>query len=517
MPFRFIPALLLSLLVLVGGCGGLGETDDGTNTPPEEVAPVNGYPSQPARIYVDERSDDWDSVGGKHTDPTDEGATVDLKAVSAAHTSQYLFLRLEVREPMNLQEGNELTLHLDTDNDLSTGQVASGIGAEISWTFGERSGQVTAGGQSEEIGHADIGLTSLPTVRSSIFEVALDRSAEPPGVASLSESDSIRIALSSAGDRLPDGDGGYGYVFSPTDVDIERPSIERSDEGALRVLSYNVRRDALFDSNVHPQYGRILRAVQPDVVGFQEVYEHTAGETGDVVSDLLSGASDWDWSKAGPDLVVGSRYPILATDTIPGYEDSQSAAARIDADERLGSDLLVVVMHPPCCNYGPEEGEPSRNAQRQEVVDGVSAFLRDVKQGEGPFGVPPETPIVIVGDMNFVGKAQQPRTLRTGEIVNTDRFGSSAAPDWDDSPLLDTNPRQTATPVHTTWINAESSFPPGRLDYAYVSDSVLDVVREYVLYTPALSDSVLNQFGLETNDTREASDHLPVVIDVAPR
>jgi endonuclease/exonuclease/phosphatase family metal-dependent hydrolase len=119
--------------------------------------------------------------------------------------------------------------------------------------------------------------------------------------------------------------------------------------------------------------------------------------------------------------------------------------------------------------------------------------------------------------MNFVGDAQQPLTLRTGEIVNTDRFGSPAAPDWDGSPLLDTKPRQVATPLHTTWIANESSFPPGRLDYAFVTDSVLEVVHEFVLHTPALPEDVRTTHGLRADDTVTASDHLPVVIDITPR
>jgi endonuclease/exonuclease/phosphatase family metal-dependent hydrolase len=174
-------------------------------------------------------------------------------------------------------------------------------------------------------------------------------------------------------------------------------------------------------------------------------------------------------------------------------------------------------MHPPCCNAGPEDGESSSNAQRQQVVDGVVAFLRDLKEGDGAFEVAPDTPIVVLGDMNFVGDAQQPRTLRTGQIVNTDRFGAPATPDWDGSPLLDTKPRQVASPMHTTWIDAKSSFPPGRLDYAYVSDHVLEPVHEFVLYTPALPEETRTTHNLRVEDTNVASDHLPVVIDVAAR
>jgi endonuclease/exonuclease/phosphatase family metal-dependent hydrolase len=71
--------------------------------------------------------------------------------------------------------------------------------------------------------------------------------------------------------------------------------------------------------------------------------------------------------------------------------------------------------------------------------------------------------------------------------------------------------------MHITWTDAENSFPPGRLDYAYVTDSVLEVPHEFVLYTPVLPDRVLQERGLQAEDTNEASDHLPVVIDVQAR
>jgi endonuclease/exonuclease/phosphatase family metal-dependent hydrolase len=119
--------------------------------------------------------------------------------------------------------------------------------------------------------------------------------------------------------------------------------------------------------------------------------------------------------------------------------------------------------------------------------------------------------------MNFVGDPQQPLTLRMGHIQNTDEFGEPAAPDWDGSSLLDTNPRQTGAPFHITWITSESSFPPGRLDYTYVTDSVLDVVHEFVLTTRSLSDAELDTYGLQRNDTVTASDHLPLVVDLTLR
>ncbi len=522
MSARSLVSIALLLFLIAGGCSnGMRELGGG----PEEReahAPVDGYATQPARIYVDEDADDWDDLSVRHADADDADDGLDIERLWAAHTEQHLFLQLELGQTINLQEDNNLTLYLDTDDDPTTGKQALGLGAEVSWSFGERSGQVFRNGGSEEVNHADIGFTSLPTVQSDTFEIALDRSASPGGEA-LFQGDSLRIALSNDGDRLPDADGGLGYALSDAETTLEAPSIKQPQASAVRLVSYNSvnnfdrGRSAIFMADRQPSFRRIFGAVGPDVIAFQEVYEQTAAQTEEVAEDELGLASEWEWAKHGRDLVLGSRYPILDTHVIPGYEDYRSGAFLLDAQDALGSRLVVVNMHPPCCNYDSEEGEPSSNAQRQQVVDGVVAFLRDLKQGDGPFEVASETPIVVIGDMNFVGAAQQPRTLRTGEIVNTDRFGPPAAPDWDGSPLLDTKPRQVASPMHTTWIDAGSSFPPGRLDYAYVTDSVLEVVHEFVLYTPVLPEEVRTTHGLRANDTVNASDHLPLVIDVVPR
>lgn len=521
MSVRSWESAILVFALIAAGCGGMGETNGGdSSTESSAATPVNGYSTQPARIYVDEEGDDWADLSALYVDGTEDVATTDLERLWAAHTERYLFLRIEVEQPLNLQEGNDITLHLDTDDDSATGRPRQGLGAELSWTFGDRSGQVVRNGETREVEHADIGLTTLPTVQSETFEVALDRAATPGGSSSLLRGDSLRVALSADDDRLPDEEGGLGYVLSEANTGLDAPSIDRPAGSEVRMLSYNSvnnfdeNRSAIFSEERQPSFRRIFDAVEPDVIAFQEVYDQSASEVNGIEEDLgLSEA--WTWAKQGRDLVLGSRYPILDTHEIPGYEDYQSGAFLLDARDALGSKLLAINMHPPCCNYGPDDDEPSSNTQRQQVADGVIAFLRDVKQGEGPFGVSDETPIVVLGDMNFVGDAQQPQTLRTGAIVHNDRFGPDAAPDWNGSPLLDTKPRQVNSPMHTTWIDASSAFPPGRLDYAFVSDSVLDVVHEFVLHTPALSDDTRPAHGLRENDTNQASDHLPVVIDVA--
>jgi len=68
-------------------------------------------------------------------------------------------------------------------------------------------------------------------------------------------------------------------------------------------------------------------------------------------------------------------------------------------------------------------------------------------------------------------------------------------------------------PMFYTWYNENSSFSPGRLDFMIYSDSVIDSVHSYVLFTPAMSTDSLVAHNLQMNDAILASDHLPLVAD----
>jgi endonuclease/exonuclease/phosphatase family metal-dependent hydrolase len=171
---------------------------------------------------------------------------------------------------------------------------------------------------------------------------------------------------------------------------------------------------------------------------------------------------------------------------------------------------MLVNMHPPCCTGG----DPDADMKRQQVADAVAAFIRDTRSDGGPLDVSAETPIVVLGDMNFVGDAQQPRTMVTGAIQNTSVFGASVPTTQTDASLVDLNPSQTGSPFHTTWENPESSFPPGRLDYAYLSSDAAPALNAYVLNTRHLPDSVRAATNLKPGDTATASDHLPIVVDL---
>ena len=115
--------------------------------------------------------------------------------------------------------------------------------------------------------------------------------------------------------------------------------------------------------------------------------------------------------------------------------------------------------------------------------------------------------------MNFVGDSNQPYTFRTGDIFFNGSYGADFVPDWDNTELIDANPYTTNAFGNFTWLNINGSFFPGKLDWVYYTDSKLSVENSYALYTPGLSFSELNEFGLQSFDVIAAADHLPVIVD----
>jgi endonuclease/exonuclease/phosphatase family metal-dependent hydrolase len=451
---------------------------------------------------VDGRFDEWSDTPPAWTDPSGDGDRIDFQRIWVRSDSDRLTIRFEVGSEINLQDGNSITLLIDGDADPSTGHSVGGLGAELVWVFGEREGVIADGGRERAVHQSEIGLRQAPTVSSTEFEVSLLRRTD--GGAPVACAPRASVALldgrGERGDRLPDR-GAVAIALSnappssPPDVKLERRS--RND---IRVLSYNVLRDGLF--NRPTPFFRVLRAVEPDVICLQEVWDHTAEESAEQIAIALPDAT---WHGAGTDdCQIVSRYPVIESRAIGGTENSW---ALIDLpDDRYSIDLSIVSAHPPCCN---------NEKDRQAELDAMAAWTRDLVGPTGR-GLPKRTPIVVAGDMNLVGGARQLETLLAGEIVDEATHGTSGHPDWDGSPLEDAVPRHAGGYDTFTWRDAGSSFAPGRLDYIVYSDSVLELGNAFVLAAEELAPEILERYGLWPGDTLEASDHLPVVADFAP-
>lgn len=469
------------------------------------LIPIIVHPQ--TRIVVDGKFNDWETLSPAHQDPLGDlnNGTIDFGKIWITNDDKYLFIRVELGDEINLQDLNDVHLYLDTDNNKSSGLQFNSIGAELVWHFGGRTGQFYVDANSFGIQHANIGIVTAPTVSSEEFEIAIDRTATPFQDVELFPQESFKIQFANGGehtDFLPDLGQTISYEFTSESLPaLPLVSFEKQNSNHLRILSYNVELDALFAFPKRVPYSRILGAIEPDIIGFQEIYSNSAAQTAQLIGTILPLTSGqiWHAEKIDPDIVVVSQFPIISSYAIEG-----NGAFLIDLRPKFDTELLFIVAHPPCC---------ANDQGRQFEIDAMMAFVKDAKNPGGILDINSNTPIIISGDMNLVGFSQQLRTLLSGDIVFTGQFGQPFSPDWDDSDLTSLSPFQLESPFTFTWYNPNSSFSPGILDYIVYTDSVLEPENGFVLFTPGLSSNSLNAYRLEFDDTTVASDHLPVVGD----
>ncbi len=453
-------------------------------------------------ISIDEDFTDWENVVVYYEDASGDnaGSPIDFKTLKITNDDLYIYLYLEVGDEINLQQDNEISLLLDLDSNPETGEFFSGIGYELIFNFGQRNGQFY-NPDEQNFNSYDVGLVSSPTVTSTVFEIKINRDTEIDGTPVFENDffDFLIRSQSSNGDLLPDnGSGTLTYSFNNENTYKARPySLKKKNAEDIRVLSYNVLRDNLFEASVKENYQRIFQAIKPDIIGLQEVYNNSGADAAALIEQFSPSGSEEQWYHAdvGNDNLMVSRFPITKQKAISG-----NAAYLLDLG---GQELLTIVAHPPCC---------SNNENRQREIDEFMAFVRDSKAGQ-EFDIEKRTPIIVLGDMNLVGFSEQQKTLLTGDVVNEDSFGPDFNPDWDGTSFEDLKPQNPELPTTFTWYSSGSSFSAGRLDYIVYSDFVLQAVNGFSLHTPGMHPDSLQVYGLEADDTIIASDHLPLVGD----
>ncbi|PSQ26047.1 endonuclease [Halobacteriales archaeon QS_9_67_15] len=259
---------------------------------------------------------------------------------------------------------------------------------------------------------------------------------------------------------------------------------------ALRVLTYNVRRDVASDGEFDWAARRdavagTLRFHRPDVVGLQEPLEHQ-------FQDVREALPEYEWvgksrsreEGAGEFCPVGyrrNRFECVGADTVwlsqtpdePGSTGWDGAYPRIATwarltDRRSGGSLLALNTHLD------HEGPQARREGARVIRDRVDSLR------EG-------APAVVAGDLNCLAGEDPHRVL--------------AGADDGDSPLTDAR-EASAHPPHgpsTTRTNFESLLPDRQIDHVFVADCD---VEGYGVAADVVDDGWF------------PSDHLPVVVDL---
>ena len=457
-------------------------------------------------ISIDGNFSDWEGISPSYIDYQGDAQDADFYKLKTTHDNEFLFIYLKFYNgEFLMQNWNEFHLYIDADNDTTTGYNYHGIGSELIWNFGSRLGYMYLDGNQTEINQSDLTLRIAPTITSSEFEIAI--ALESPvltlnGMQVLLNGTLFISEMEIEGDFIPDGPGGLFFTISDSLIDdADIISLEKSNIEDLRLVSYNTLNEGIIDGDRQLHFKRILQALDPDIIVLQEHSEW------DYIDDIIQSwfpNDEWNSSWTYNDLVVFSKFTIL-NDAI--MSSGRTMVAMLDTETELGDNLLIFNSHLSCCD---------NNEDRQGQVDLFIQEWREwVNYQSGPFEIEYGIPFIHAGDFNFVGYRQQVETIRIGDIYNEEQYGDDFLPDWDMSSLIDLSPRHTNKLMTYTWRNDASSFNPGKLDYIFYSDASILSAKNYILNTLSMNESELNYYGLQWNDTEEASDHLPIVFDIS--
>lgn len=417
---------------------------------------------------------------------------LDIERVYVTNDDLNIYFRIDLNKAIDLMDSENIAIHLDTDQNTETGFSQYGLGTELSFYLGDRFGYLNTNPNSVTVNHDAIGLTAMPTVTSDIFEVSISRTK------ALTLTGTIDIVITNErnnGDILPIG----SYSFDEKTTFLAKPySLTKVDEADFRIMSYNVERDGIFESFTNDRIIALLKTANPDIIAFQEIYDHSGGQVASLLNSVLPSSTGWSYITFFSDVMVFTKYQVIATNTIDGNEVSL-----LETPE--GRQLVIVNVHLPCCD---------NDLSRQQEVDHIMSVIRDKEDSfKVDFEFKADTPFIITGDFNFVGEAQNITSILEGDIFYEATYGSDFAPDIDGSKLNDVNPYATGMPGNQTWYSPYGGYVGGKLDFFFYSGGGLRVENSFVLDTRGMKPEELEFYDLEENFSIEAADHLPIIAD----
>lgn len=454
--------------------------------------------------------------------------------LAVAHDDDWVYFRFSLKRAANLQGlDHTLSLEFDVDGDALTGVVRASADGETAGMVGvdyvlefspknSKSGQ--PGGVAAYVLERGVGPTNVnpyrieasfaPTYAADEVEMRLRRHVELTGTnieTFANSAFSMRVVESGA-------DGFVGLSSDPVRVEfanrdlgthdlqvsIDSPagqvarsrivgSIRRAT-GSVRVMSWNVERGHMFEDAA--SFARVIRAVNPHVICFQEVGDgNGARDIQHWLETNVSAPEGWDVYmkpttgtavatrlasvRTGPVLmpaIEGSNHPVRASMTLVGYG---------------GKRIVVTSVHLKCCGRTGDRNDQKRIAETKLIRETIAESVqRDHAAG-----------ILVMGDFNLVGSRTPLDNLLTGS-------------DLDGSDLLDVEPFRLHSRTSTTWREPGQPFLPGRLDFGLVSDSTIGVMNSFVFDSSRLTKEEMNAYGVQRDDTANASDHLPIVVDL---
>ena len=448
------------------------------------------------QIAIDGLFSDWDNITTK-IEETDNFPGLDILSLSVTNDDENLYIKIETKDTFDLQDDEFISVFIDADNNANTGFFSNGLGSEITYYFGNKNAYINYPNSTFNGNHSDLKLVSLPTVTSNIFEFAIKRSLTTiQGTMTMDNTISISVDNGNDGDEVPNQSGGLQYTMQTLPAFESEYNLSKSNPSFSRIMSWNIFFDAFLDPEREAEAKAVITGLNPDIIAFQEMYDTPLSDIANFLNESLPNAdgSSWQYGKAGPDNTVFTRDYLEAFESI----DGNGIFLLYDEDQ---NPMIIYNVHLPCCD---------NDVNRQLEIDHILSIVRDKNPG---FIYEDDTPIIITGDFNMVGLAQNITSFLIGDIVNEEQYGMDFNPDWDGSALEYANPYMTGYPSNYTWVNHGGNYNPGKLDWMFYSGSVMNKQNAFVLNTEFLSQSELNSLNLNSDATTIASDHLPIVVD----
>ncbi len=467
------------------------------------------------RVVLDGDFGEWEGIKAAVVDPegdAKEGAALDIKSVTIRHDAERVYFLLDLGRVVNVQAlKGRLDLVLDADGDASTGGERLGLkGADMTVEFtppgrgrrGDMGVGLILGDGSRKNSYA-AGLMFAPTYASDRIEVSLTRDAvlgDTGALFGVGEFKGKLVHVAAGEGSVLDETGSFQYSLTKGEKRRVVQGVDplKRKAGDIRVISWNVEFGSIFKKP--PVFARILNALKPDVILFQEMEGKNSGEQlAAFLNEQVREGSGEAWQvifgEGGGNLrcAVASRLPMTGVESLKKiiYPDRPSRSLRIAAGrvETPSGAILVNSIHLKCCgSIGSSE-----DARRLEEVKILGGDIQQAMKEEGVSGV------IITGDFNLVGSKEPLENL-------------ARAVTFEGEALEIANPMQLDGFSNTTWKD-QGPFAPGRLDYALASGKSLQLRRGFVFESEDLTAKWLKEHGLENKDTVEASDHSPVVLD----
>jgi endonuclease/exonuclease/phosphatase family metal-dependent hydrolase len=484
---------LAGLSVVLSGCKASRQA-----RAERRAAAAGKAPNRPGSIVLDGKFDDWPA------------------GVSTLADADWIYFRVSVEGQSKPLQSSDSTLALwvDADDSPSTGaqmpspQVAAALGVDLDVEFSppDASGHAKPGlvayamenGQKIALTKSQIEVESAPTTAAPAYEIRISRhpnakvapnlakllagSGQARGMFVLIENGKVVGWSDPEAFTLPPPKGG-------SQLEIDPPA---KTPGAIRILSYNVLKNSP-EKNPGP-FVRIFEVTKPDIILLQE-WDTNQATAQAWFTATVSGDFHWNAMLGqGGDVMIVSPYPISPLVPTPVLISGDAKPVRFASAivKTPAGDVAVGTVHLKCCGSVGTSEEEKRMAEATAVQSALSSAL----------GADDAKLRILGGDFNLVGSTMPLEQIAKGL-------------DFDGSDLAAADPYLLGDDAQFTWTDDADKFPPGRLDYILYSDSKADVVDSFVLDTRRLGPRTLARMGLDRTDS-EASDHLPVVVDIKP-